>query len=882
MIHLLIDTCIWKKLVSTYEISPSLLQIDKWVNNGHINLLCPEILKQEWGKHREKEFERILKSVQKQKKSITLLAEGNSTLLDKINDQHAIEKLQEQVEIIDKLFEKSTFIPESDRVMALTIKHQKAGKAPFIKKGKSREDASIIFCSLEFIQINKLNELYFVSENFNDFASSRNGEYQIHPDLLDDFPLCTGIYFTEINSLITALKTKGLPEMEELKKDKTKSVDFFLSPEVNKDENIIDQVYYFLKERFSVFQTLPHYIWANKYPFKSSKKAYFEYDLFCLYTDNKELFVFFDSLKITESKNVEFTNLQLVEGVNNYTGKTLFILTCLNNNLVFNIELQTEHKRKEIRYFENTSSNFPDNYLINLQLDKALQSLSEPVEDEESIEKQAFLNYELGNYNQAAKLYLKLLEKSNKSAANNTKQFIYQYNLSKLEPFVKYRFSVETPDSELADKLKSIRNTFESDSTIFYNDPKLTRWLKEGYFLKDRQETILEDAGKLRDFYYMLQNGGRGSNSLIWSIYVAHAMLLSFLNDNKIINEFGSELTQLNEVFTESIIMSYSIHHSMYSRLEVFDDWLIKALILYCKPDSIIKYCNRYSVKTIKYEHNSLSDDGFMDLTRNFFNSNEFILKNLESKPNYYLTDKFRRIFGNILTLASFLELSENNDRELASLLYTFFSQPSTFNYRLEAKFVNRFIIKKGKRLGKEILEQYFNLIFSSSYFHNEDFIYSFIVCFENEKDGIELTLEALNIIYTFFDDNCPICNHKHEPSMLSSFYQIAKNADAKESIKNKIAEKLNQKFDWQLYYHSAIYDILNTDSDFFNQLINIQKPKGQKILFGGHYSKDEKNRDYRLGAIINLCFKYNIEMSNERFSHLKGFDFYYDWCKCP
>jgi len=878
MIYLLIDTCIWKKLVSTYEISPSLLQIEDWVNNGHVNLLCPEILKLEWRKHRELGFDSIRKSIERQKKSIALLADSNKVLLDKINEQNATNKLNAQVEIIDKLFENSTFIPESDNVMALTVKQQKAGKAPFIKKKDSRDDASIIFCSLEFIQTNKIGVLYFTSENFTDFGISRNGEYQIHPDLLDDFNECNIIYFTEINSLIAELKSKGLPTKAEPKKQEAKSVDFFLSPEVNKNQNIIDQIYHFLKERFSVFQTLPHSIWANKYPFKSSKKAYFEYDLFCLFTDNRELFTFFESLNIIENNKIEFTNRQIVEGVINCMEKTHFILSSLNDNLVFDIELQGENKRKDIRYFKPQNLNSPDNYLINLQLDKALQSLTAISENDELKEEIAFLNYELGNYNQSARLYLKLLEKEDESNGSNSKIFLYQYNLSKLEPFVKYRYSEEKPDALLVENLKTVRNKFESDSTVFYNDPKLTKWLKEGYFLRDRQETLLGDIVRLRDFFYMLQNGGRGSNSIIWSIYVTHALFLSFLNDNRIVNEFGFETAHLNEIFTESIIMSYGIHHSMYSKLETFDDWIIKALILYSKPDSIIKYCNRYSVKSIKYQHNSLADDGFMSLTRNFFNSNEYVIKYLESTPNYYLTDKFRRIFGNLLTLASFLELSENNDREFASLLYNFFIKPSTINYRFEVKSVNRFIIKKGKIIGKGIVENYFNLIFSSSYFHDEDFLYSFMVYCDNEKDGIELTPEALNIIYTFFDDNCPLCNHKHELSMLSYFYRIAKNPDAKDSIKTKIVEKLTQKFDWRLYYQSAIYDILDTNNDFFNQLINIQKPKVPQSFLGGQYSKDEKNRDHRLNAIINICFKYNIKMSNENFSHLKGFDFYYDW----
>ena len=878
MIHLLIDTCVWKQMVSKNEVSPSLVQINEWVKSGHVTLLYPEAVKSEWERHREKELASIIKAVEKQKKTLTLLTEGNETLLKTIDSQSAIDKLQTQVEIIDKLLNDSVFIPESENVIIISRKHQKNKKAPFINKINSSEDASIIFSSLEFIQTNNLVEFYFVSENINDFAINRNGTHEIHPDILDEFSGLNIIYFKEIKTLIETLINNGLPNKIEVAKEDSKSADFFLAPQVNKDDKIIDQLYTFLKERFSVFQTLPHYIWANKYPFKITPKAYFEYNLFCLYTDNAELFGFFKSLKISENKKVEFTDLHLVEGVENHIEKTLFILTCLNNNLVFNIELNGEQTRKEIRYFLYPDTNFPDNYLINLQFDKAWESLSNSLEDEESIEKTAFLNYEFGNYTKAARIYLKLLEKKEKSIVNNSKLFIYQYNLSKLEPFVKYQFSEEKPDLDLVKRLKKVRKEFESDSTIFYNDTKLTKWIKEGRFMIDRQEVILEDGGKLRDFYFMLQNGGRGSNSFIWTIYANHAMLLSFLNDNKIINEFGSEVAHINEIFTESIIISHSIHSSIYSRLEVFDDWIIKALILYCKPDSIIKYCNRYSLKSIKYSHNSLLEDGFMDLARNFFKSYESLIKNLELNPGYYFTDKFRRIFGNIITLASFLELSEEDDKEIASLLYTFFTKRQIFNFRNEVKFVNRFLIKKKIKFGTEILEQYFNLIYISPNFHDEDFLEAITICLQNENTGIQLTSDSLNIIFTFINDNCPICNRKHDSSILIPFYKIAENADAKESIQNKIFDLLNQKFDWRLYYLSVIYDIIKIDEVFFTQLINLQKPITSRPSFTGYYSKDELNRDFRLGAIINICFKHGIDLRNEKFSHLRGFDPYYDW----
>jgi hypothetical protein len=113
---------------------------------------------------------------------------------------------------------------------------------------------------------------------------------------------------------------------------------------------------------------------------------------------------------------------------------------------------------------------------------------------------------------------------------------------------------------------------------------------------------------------------------------------------------------------------------------------------------------------------------------------------------------------------------------------------------------------------------------------------------------------------------------------MLVLFYRINKNIETKNRIKEEIIERLNQRFDWRLYYLSAVYDILGTDNEFFSKLIDIHIAAKPKASFFGHYSKDERIRDFRLGAIINLCFKYKIDLKGERFSHLKRYDPYYDW----
>ena len=74
MIHLLIDTCSLKQLISKSEINPDLLQLQKWVNNSMVQILCPDILMTEWIEHRGKESKGIDHRVRKISDQLRLFA----------------------------------------------------------------------------------------------------------------------------------------------------------------------------------------------------------------------------------------------------------------------------------------------------------------------------------------------------------------------------------------------------------------------------------------------------------------------------------------------------------------------------------------------------------------------------------------------------------------------------------------------------------------------------------------------------------------------------------------------------------------------------------------------------------------------------------------
>lgn len=103
-------------------------------------------------------------------------------------------------------------------------------------------------------------------------------------------------------------------------------------------------------------------------------------------------------------------------------------------------------------------------------------------------------------------------------------------------------------------------------------------------------------------------------------------------------------------------------------------------------------------------------------------------------------------------------------------------------------------------------------------------------------------------------------------------------NEDFRENIKFKIIEKLEENFDDELYNLGIIYDLIDFDEKLFKKFISTVPDMSKNE--DEDYFRDYENS--RLGQVINLVFKFNLEFNEEltdllKKSHKKYFD-YYSW----
>jgi hypothetical protein len=646
--------------------------------------------------------------------------------------------------------------------------------------------------------------------------------------------------------------------------------------EIDRNFPILDQLHIYLSARFEEISVLHPRFWAYQYPFKKLHSSYFYYDQFKLQTDNDDVFNFLNSLRINQDLSIEFTDKSFIENVDKYEEKTIFILRTLNRNLVFTVEYGNGDQQKDTRYLEKVDCDCVRCSYEKLQFSRMFEGLGKETDDIDLLCKHGYINYQLGFFIDSSKCFLKVQEKATVKGQHLT-AFIASYNLSKLYRFIKYSYSGETADIALVAKLEQTRNGLDLALYRMEKGKSVAKWIRDNRFFTDFSHEIDQASIKLRDYYFSQQWGGRGTNSYAGEIYSSHAMLETFLGRNFVIYDYFSEFTQLTEVYTDAMVTSHAVHKSMYSRLTEFNDWIVTILIFHGDAETIAKYCERHFLKKLDYKKTAIVA-GFMQLARNFLSDERItgIFEELNLEENFQFQQKYTKILSNILVLAGYLVLSNEDVNELAGLLKHYFGWQTKMRHHRAGKFMKAFLQKKGDQLRITVINEYFDFLFQNEFFHDEQFLDELADTYVKKNERVEYNAVRREQIELLMGPNCPVCKRQHEPTMWVPFYHLAKTDLDRTFIKEKIVEILNRQFSWRLYYVAAIYGILGIDEAFFRQLIDVKVQKGPRPF--SNYSADELNRDFRLGAIINLSFKYGIDTSTAQFDHMRGFDAYYDW----
>jgi hypothetical protein len=214
MYHLIIDTCVWIDLCKNF---PEVRRkISDLIEQEKVRLLLPQIIIDEWNRHKHKivdSKQASIHSMIKNARSLSQYLEHNKadklrTILDELHEEDvAEESALKEIEAVENLFAHPSTIrpPLTEKIKARAADLALANKAPFQDKN-SMADALIVLSSAEYILQKDLNNPIFVSINTKDFSSSAH-KTEIHEDLKEIFDECKMRYFANIGQTINEIET---------------------------------------------------------------------------------------------------------------------------------------------------------------------------------------------------------------------------------------------------------------------------------------------------------------------------------------------------------------------------------------------------------------------------------------------------------------------------------------------------------------------------------------------------------------------------------------------------------------------------------------------------------------------------------------------------
>ena len=648
---------------------------------------------------------------------------------------------------------------------------------------------------------------------------------------------------------------------------------------IDKSKTQLEQLYDYILVKFKEVNNVPIHLLTRSYPFKKEDSFFPYYSVFSLSTDNEELFEFFESIKIEKNGELIFTKKELIKGVKKHKEKTKTVLTKLSENLIFNLESKKSHKRINIHYRKDLKCDCVVCKFLRFEFSEVFKMLSTIPGNLDEKYKLAYVQYQIGNFLEAEKLYSMSNDQS-KSKQLNIWQFIAQYNLSKLSIFIRDRYWGENAQDALVDKLNKI-NLDESFQKLKNTDnEKLLNWIKSNSFYSKSRDRIQNIVTKIQEHYYSQLHGDWSSNNHIWELINAYAEIDVFINNNYIIYDRFREFNELSEVFIEGLFASHAIDKTQNSRLASFDDWLVKKIVFYGKAERILKHFERYGLKEITYKQTSVEGDSFMELLLRFLDGytktrrafNQYCEKN-----NRYFWDRYNSIFSNLMVMAGISDLKKAQVNEIAGKLLKFLETKKSI-YPYNVKYTRFFINWKGNLINKSTLKKFLLITLNNGKLHGKDFIETVSVQIKRHHGEIKLSANDFTSFEKMAFGTCPKCKRRHSANFMVYLYEVIGDEKTRDKIKLGIEESLMNKYSTELYYLSAIFGILEAKGDFFEQFIQASKPAPNQVSIGSIFTMQDAIRHPNLNMLINLCYKYDIDLGKKKFEDFKGIDAYYDW----
>lgn len=113
--------------------------------------------------------------------------------------------------------------------------------------------------------------------------------------------------------------------------------------------------------------------------------------------------------------------------------------------------------------------------------------------------------------------------------------------------------------------------------------------------------------------------------------------------------------------------------------------------------------------------------------------------------------------------------------------------------------------------------------------------------------------------------------------STIAYFFKAASSSQ-KDVIRNRVESSLLKKFNYDLFYESVMFNVIDASEWQFAEFFKESLPKQNSTSFRNMFINSDEKRFERVNMLVNLCFKIKADLGKQIFTQIKEIDLYYQW----
>jgi hypothetical protein len=809
-INLLIDTSILLKLLNILEHDWNIARLNAWIKYEEVTLLVPQILKQEWEKNKSEKFSKIAESVSKVVKQQKV--NKGLTFSDVAPEQVALAqtRVKQQIEIIDGWLRGFASFSE-DHIALAAREKQRAQKLPPFQGGKASEkDALIIFSTLSKLSSEDNKQLFFISDNHTDFCLAEDGNYQVHPDIIQRFPEVRIEYFKTIGQFIQYATDNGhLSRRPLIVSDQSRVLNNFV---IDPNQHPVLQLHSYLIARFQTIPFLPRSLFTKHFPLALNEGLdLYDYP-FSVSTNNNSLYTFLLNLKIVDGKPSNIS-IEGIETIDAYEQKIIEILKIFTFNLVHRINLNYRTPN-DMALVEIDLSHTLTNRYRQLQFAQLWDDIvPAPGEPLASLMEKSYVNYKLGNYIAAARLYHRVRATAEQEN-NYDVSYFSSFSLSKLARIMGLRIFDSTAHLDLQSEIQSIDMHLVLKYCTTDQNKDILSWISDNRFINEGIASLSVTAEEMAKLEHERTGGW---NEHFGEILNTYYEVENFLQYNHIAFDQFSEFSNFTDMFLKGLFASYASNQRIQRQIECFPEWLLETLMLNATPDRIKYYISRYSIQFIEYK---IDKYDFFEVVLLPFLSDFMTIR---SSANHLDTDTIRnfqdqlnQLLSNAVVLMAITSLPTDIQERLFLVLQSVLENIADKFYAPLLDHLTYLFYKKNRDLSPGIARKFLLTFIESKIYARES---TFTILTKILKRSTE-TLSLTENQFESFENNWLVPEHGqlHHSDIILSIADVLRDANQRSRVATKLSNMLDTHFDWSLFYQADHSKLIKATDARLNQ----------------------------------------------------------------